>query len=141
MIHVDGILLENKPLSNFELIDTCKKLGVPIRGVFMRDELPRKVRKRECGVVNLDNASSNGTHWVCYYKDGKVKCYFDSFGLVPPLELQKYLGEGVEYSTDKIQEINQVICGHLCVYVLNRLHKKLPLKEYTSLQSVINEFI
>lgn len=121
LIDVDSVLLENKPLTNVELVQTCKRLGIPIRGVFMRDNLPKKPRKDECAIVNLDESLGSGTHWVCYLKKGSKKMYFDSFGLCPPLEVQKYLGKGINYSTYKIQSPEQVICGHLCLHVLNRL--------------------
>jgi hypothetical protein len=57
----------------------------------MRDTLPNKVNKVECGILNLDVSKNNGTHWVCYYKNKDTSYYFDSFGLDPPLELQNYL--------------------------------------------------
>ena len=53
MINVEGIVLPNKPLTNFQLIDAVKKLKIKnFRGVFVRDELPKKPRKKECGIVN-----------------------------------------------------------------------------------------
>ena len=50
---------------------TIKELKIPyFRGVFMRNDLPRKPLKRECGILNLDGVSGTGrgTHWVCWYK-------------------------------------------------------------------------
>ena len=45
-IKVDGVALENKPLSNFELFDAVKKLKTPnCRGVFLRNYLPKKPKK------------------------------------------------------------------------------------------------
>ena len=42
-ISVEGVNLPNKPLTNFQLIDTIKRLKIPhFRGVFMRNDLPRK---------------------------------------------------------------------------------------------------
>ena len=53
MINVEGIVLPNKPLTNFQLIDAVKKLKTKnFRSVFVRDELPKKPRKKECGIVN-----------------------------------------------------------------------------------------
>ena len=50
VISIDGVLLPNKPLSNFEIGDAIKKLGVSgFRGVFMRDSLPNKPKRTECG--------------------------------------------------------------------------------------------
>ena len=69
-ISVEGVKLPNKPLTNFQLIDTIKRLKIPhFRGVFMRNDLPRKPLKRECGILNLDGVSGRGTHWVCWYKN------------------------------------------------------------------------
>ena len=28
-----------------------------------------------------------GTHWVAWYKNGKTKIYFDSYGVQPPIEV------------------------------------------------------
>jgi len=65
VISIDGILLPNKPLSNFEIEDAIKKLDVSgFRGVFVRDSLPNKPRIKECGILNLGDSSGNGTHWV-----------------------------------------------------------------------------
>ena len=38
-ISVEGVNLPNKPLTNFQLIDTIKRLKIPhFRGVFMRND-------------------------------------------------------------------------------------------------------
>ena len=67
-LKVEGILIENKALSNLELIEYIKKLKIKnFRGVFMRDNLKKKKRRAECGNVNLADSLSDGTHWVCYY--------------------------------------------------------------------------
>jgi len=74
VISVDGVLLPNKPLSNFEIEDAIKKLGVPgFRGVFVRDSLPNKPRIEECGILNLGDFSGNGTHWVALFKKETAK--------------------------------------------------------------------
>ena len=62
-----------------------------------------------------------GTHWVAWYKNGKAKIYFDSYGVQPPLEVVEYLGSPIHYNTDQLQPVGQVFCGHLCLYVLKEL--------------------
>ena len=90
-ISVEGVKLPNKPLTNFHLIDTINILKIPhFRGVFMRNDLPRRPLKRECGILNLDGVSGRGTHWVCWYRNNNDKFYFDSFGVQPPNELIEY---------------------------------------------------
>ena len=49
-ISVCNVILPNKALSNIELLDAAKKIKIPgFRGVFVRDNLPRKPGKVECG--------------------------------------------------------------------------------------------
>jgi len=103
------------------------------RGVFLRDTLPKKLKQNECAILNLDNTSGNGTHWVAWLKRGNDKFYFDSFGLPPPTELNNYLGD-VFYPTEQIQQRQVVICGHLCLFVLKEMQKGKWLQE------IINNF-
>lgn len=90
------------------------------RGVFTRDNLPKKIWKNERGIVNLDTKFGVGTHWVCYKKIGNCVFYFDSFGnLNPPLELQEYFnGNKILFNYNNHQTFGTVICGHLCLRFL-----------------------
>ena len=122
MISNKNVILPNKPLDNFELEDAVKKLKIPcFRGVFLLDTLPKKLSKKECGIVNFDKSGGPGTHWVAWYKNGKNKIYFDSYGVQPPIEVINYLGKSIRYNTDQVQPVGQVFCGHLCLYVLKEL--------------------
>ena len=115
----------NKSLSNFELMEMTKNLP-HFRGVFMRDHLPKKPRKNECAILNLDDKNGAGTHWTCWFKRGNTRIYFDSYGVITPIELQTYLkrsneGPCIQRSTDEIQPRGTSICGYLCIEVLKRL--------------------
>jgi len=133
MIQVENIVLPNKPLSNFEIEDAVKKIGLRnFRGVFLRDTLPKKPKRTECAIMN-PVTSGDGTHWVAWFKRGDKKWYFDSFGLPPPTELNDYLGD-VFYSTEQIEPRQEVICGHLCLSVLKEMQKGKGLQE------IINNF-
>ena len=46
-------------------------------------------------IINLEDGSGNGSHWVCVFNDKAAKYYFDSCGLPPPIEVVKILREGV----------------------------------------------
>lgn len=120
-ISVEGVILPNEPLTNFQLIDAAKKLNIKnMRGVFVRDELPKRPRTVECGILNLDDSRGTGTHWTAWYKKGNMKLYFDSYGLAPPDELVKYLRRPVLYNSEQIQPDGEVFCGHLCLYILTK---------------------
>jgi hypothetical protein len=96
----------------------------------MRDTLPIKKYNNECGIVNLDDNTGNGTHWVAYfYVNNQQKIYFDSFGLDPPVELKQYLGHNILTQTFQLQDYGDVICGHLCLHVLYELSKNKMFKD------------
>ena len=111
-------------LSNFDLIELAQYLYVPnFRGVF-RDTLPDAPHEKECGIVNFNESSEPGSHWVAYYKDGDHRIYFNSLGQVAHRELEKYLKSEEEFREDKpviqrntdiVQKINTKICGQLCL--------------------------
>lgn len=87
----------------------------------MRDNLPNRPLANENAIVNLDNETGTGTHWVCYKKRGDIVKYFDSFGnLRPPKELIDYFGKSskVFYNYNNHQDFDSVICGHLCLLFL-----------------------
>ena len=122
MISIENVILPKTPLSNFELEDAAKRLTIPsFRGVFLLDTLPEKTNKEECSIVNFDKSGGPGTHWVAWYKNGRTKIYFDSYGVQPPIEVVEYLGRPIRYNTDQLQPAGQVFCGHLCLYVLKKL--------------------
>ena len=50
----------------------------------------------------------------------QIEFYFDSYGLVTPMELQRYLkkaneGACIQRNTDEIQPRGTSICGYLCL--------------------------
>ena len=137
-----GECIPNKALTNFDLIDYVNKLNISnFRGVFMRDTLPKRPHKIECGILNLNTSTEKGSHWVCYYKNKSKRIYFDSFGQITPLEVQIYLKkkrergkEVILRNTDIVQSINSNICGHLCLFVLKAL-----MGEHWTFQQVLNQ--
>ncbi|CAH3047037.1 unnamed protein product [Porites lobata] len=90
------------------------------KGIYSRDGLPHKIRK-ECGIINLDDMTGPGTHWVCYRNIDNIVEYFDPFGLIMPNEALAYFhtsGKRIFYSMDEIQNRNTVLCGYWCLYYL-----------------------
>ena len=53
--------------------------------------LPHKI-KDGAYVINLDEYSDIGTHWVALYVNNKIVKYFDSFGVEHiPKEVKKFI--------------------------------------------------
>ena len=104
-------------------------------GVKMRDELPLNPGFKECGILNLEPHTEQGSHWTAWVKDGKERYYFDSFGERPPVELERYLKSDKELKNDQpvikrsaitVQHDTSKECGALCLYVLYRLSRGEP---------------
>ena len=78
------------PLTNFE-VQAFYKNEPRFNGVYSRDKLPDKI-KNEAYVINLDEYSDIGTHWIALYVNNKTVTYFDSFGIGHiPKEIKKYI--------------------------------------------------
>ena len=135
-ILVNNVVLPNKPLLKLEIIDAAKKLSLyGFRGVFLIDTLHTQTKLNECGILNLDSSSGDVTHWVMWFKKGKDKFYFDSYGVQPPRVLIAYLESPIFYNSERVHQNGEVFCGHLCLFAL----KQLSLEN--NLQTVINYLI
>ena len=80
-----------------------------------------KPNKKKCGILNFNKSGGPGTHWFAWYKKGRTKIYFDSYGVQPAIEVVDYLGSPIRYNTDQLEPAGQVFCGHLCLNVLKEL--------------------
>lgn len=106
--------------SSRQLIYMCRTIK-NFRGIFMRDNLPKKPRKYECAIINLDVAAGSGSHWVAYRKVLRNVIYFNSFGnLKPPPELINYWGKhcNIKYIRTRLQKYSESDCGQWCVAFL-----------------------
>ena len=97
---------------------------------FIKDTLPLHSFSVESGIVNLNTSNQAGSNWVCYYRNKTDIIYFDSYGQITPVEIQRYLKTGSEFdhckeviqrNTDILQAANTAVCGHLCLFVLKSL--------------------
>ena len=122
-----------------DILNYVRRLRIPnFRGVKMRDELPSKPRKIESGILNLNTSYEAGSHWVAWYKDGKERYYFDSFGEPPPIEMMQYLKSNRELELDlpairqnavTVQHDISNECGSLCIFVLKQLSNEIPFSK------------
>ena len=126
-------------ITNVQLNELARRMRVPyFRGVFMRNALPTSgVRRNESGIVNLDDATGPGTHWVAYAKRNNRVMYFDSFGnLRPPKELERYFENdamAIEYNRTSYQTYDQSFCGQMCL----RFLQTVDAREFKKLDEVL----
>ena len=76
-------------LANFE-IQTDYQNEPRFIGVYSRNNLPYKI-KNGAYVINLDEYSDIGTHWIALYVNNKTVTYCDSFGIEHNLKKLKNL--------------------------------------------------
>ena len=132
-------VLPNSTMYDSDISNYVRRLRIPnFCGVKMRDELPSKPRKIESGILNLNTSYEAGSHWVAWYKDGKERYYFDSFGEPPPIEMMQYLKSNRELELDlpairqnalTVQHDISNECGSLCIFVLKQLSNGIPFSK------------
>ena len=64
----------------------------------------KKAKLNECGILNFDSSSGDGTHWVMWFLQDKDKYYFDSYGVQPPRALIAYLKSPIFYNSERVQQ-------------------------------------
>ena len=75
---MDPMIFNNHPLTNFGIQKYYQK-ELRFNGVYSRDNLPIKT-KDGAYVINLDEYSDIGNHWIALYVLNNVTD-FDSFGV------------------------------------------------------------
>ena len=106
-------------LTNFE-IQAYYQNEPRFNGVYSRDNLPDKI-KDGAYVVNLDEYSDIGTHWIALYVNNRIVTYFDSFGVEHiPKEIKKFINnKNIIFSIYRVQNYDSVICGYFCVGLID----------------------
>ena len=102
--------LKNKATSKIKIQNILSSLSLTDVGIYLRDG----PFKSDIGIVNLH--PSNGTHWVCYINEN----YFDSYGIVCPKKLSKFIIKRngyCLYSEYQIQK-NDSYCASYCLYII-----------------------
>ena len=102
--------LKNKATSNIKIQKVLTSVGLDNVNIYLRDG----PFSSDIGIVNLH--PSKGTHWVCYINEN----YFDSYGIICPKKLSKFIIKGngyCIYSEYQIQK-NDSFCASYCLYII-----------------------
>ena len=117
---------KNVPLSNYDLIDWCKYLNIPIKDVLSRDESVPHNHQQALFIYNLEPSYMSGSHWVATYVKDNVINYFDSFGLPPFQQMVNHARKKnltLLHQNNQIQNLLTTTCGYFCLYFLNEMNK------------------
>ena len=102
--------LKNKATSNIKIQQVLNSIGLKNVGISLRDG----PFESDIGVVNLHPLK--GTHWISYINEN----YFDSYGIVCPKKLSKFIinrNGYCLYSEYQIQK-NDSYCASYCLYII-----------------------
>ena len=126
------------PLTNFEIIKYYENES-RFNGVYSRDNLPNKI-KDGAYVINLDEYSDIGTHWVALWVNNNNVTYFDSFRVEHiPKEIIKFIeNRNIKTNIFRIQAYDSIMCGYFCIGFINFMLKGKSLTKYTNLFSLNN---
>ena len=98
------------PLNNLE-IQKYYQNELEFNCVYSRDNLPNKT-KDGAYVINIDECSDIGTHWIALYVKNNDITNFDSFGVEHiPKEIIKFIGrKNVIANIFRIQAYDSIMC-------------------------------
>ena len=122
-------------MTSFEIIKYYENES-RFNGVYSRDNLPNKI-KDGAYVINLDEYSDIGTHWIALYVKNNYITYFDSFGVEHiPKEIIKFIkNKNIKTNIFRIQAHDSIMCGYFCIGFIDFMFKRKTLTEYTNLFS------
>ena len=123
------------PLTNFEIMKYYEDKP-KFNGVYSGDNLPNKITDGAY-VINLDENSDIGTHWVALYAKNNDIAYFDSFAVEhTPKEIKVFIkNKNVKTNIFRIQAYDSILCGYFCIGFINFMFKGKSLTKYTNLFS------
>ena len=114
------------PMSNFDLLEWCQYLKIPIKNVLSRDQNVPHNHKLGLFIYNLEPSYMSGSHWIATYVKDRVINYFDSFGMPPFEEMVNHAKRKnftLLHQNQQIQNLYTTTCGYFCLYFLNEMHK------------------
>ena len=132
-------------LSNYEIEDICRFYRVPLRGVFLKDQLKDIPYQNGHYIVNLDSSSTNrgGTHWCLLIIKGKEIAWFDSFGANMPVEVHSFICyRKYGFNNWIIQDyLTSNLCGFYCIGLLLYIHKYPERSLFDAINDYVNLFV
>ena len=134
IIFLKQVLIPPHPLANFE-IQRYYENEPRFNGVFSRDNLPKI--KDGAYIINLDEYSDIGTHWVALYIHNDNVTYFISFDVEHmPKEIKAFINnKNIKPNIFRLQAYDSIMCGYFCIGFIYFVLAGKKLTEYTNLFS------
>ena len=83
-------------------------------------------------MINLDEYSDIGTHWVALNVNNKTVAYFDSFGVEDiPKEIKKFINnKNIIANIFRLQAYNSIMCGYICLGFIDFMFNGSSLSDF-----------
>ena len=126
--------MQSHRLTNFEMQKHYQNQP-RFNEVYSRDNLSKK--QDEAYVINLDEYSDVGTHWIALYVEDIQIIYFYSFGLERDRkEIEKFIDhKNVNTNIFRVQSNNSIMCRYFCNGFIDFMLASKTLIDFTSLPS------
>ena len=109
-------------------------------GVYSRDNLSKI--KGGAYIIDLDEYSDIGTHWVALHVNKNDVTYFDSFGVEHiPKEIKAFINNNnITTNIFRIQGYDSIMCEYFCIGFIDFVFKgkTFKKKDFTNLFSPNN---
>lgn len=132
-------------LSDLDLSELCRELNINLIQIDGKSNITISptFNKLCCYIVNLDDSS--GTHWTCFVVYNQNAFYFDSYGIIYPIEIKNFIQRNslkMNYNTFQIQSLNSTACGYYCLgFLYYTTHYFSKLKNFQKINNIyINNF-
>ena len=135
VLQLKKALIPPHPLTNFQIKEYYQNKP-RFNEVYSRGNLPKKIKNRAY-VINLDEYTDVGTHWIALYVKNTEVIYFDSSGVEHvPKEIMHFIGhKNIRTNIFRIQADSSIMRGYFCIIFIYFMLANKTLIDYTSLFS------
>ena len=139
----NGFLIPPHSLTNLEIQKSYKNELI-FNGVYSRDNSSKI--KDGAYIINLDEYSDIGIHWVALYVQNNNVTHFDSFGVEHiSKEIKAFINNNnnknnnnIKTNIFRIQAYDSIMCGYFCIGFIDFMLAGKTLTKYTNLFSSNN---
>ena len=139
-------------LTNYDLEELCDVYNVPLRGIYMKDMLPKKIQNGNY-IINLESSNggqNNGTHWTCLVVSNKDTMFYDPYGAPPSIEIRSFVQQRknthLGFNNWVVQDLKSENCGYFVLSFLvftgaKSLQPSTSKRIYSRVNKYLNQFV
>ena len=134
-------------LTNYDLEELCDVYNVPLRGIYMKDMLPRRIQNGNY-IINLESSNggrNNGTHWTCLVVSNKDTMFYDPYGAPPSVEIRAFVQQRknthLGFNNWVVQDLKSENCGYFVLSFLIYIQIGRPTDMYKRANDYLNQFL